>query len=215
MSTISAEGASHRKVEAYTKPECIYNITQELLGGGGGGSGSAVVPTYMNFIKWYCFPVNHQEVAAMTAVHEHCLELLPLQNYLDRQLFSNRVDIALEVFFSVDILLFTTTSLVMIMIIVNIIINLACYWSRTDLLTDCMTAIRCNLSILNNVFILDAKTSDNSHALFHLTLVIITNSTCNLKSVNFSENNFRKRANHNVSNIHYDQDNNKKNACFF
>ena len=87
ISTVTKDGVQH-KVEAYTKPECIYNITCKLLGS---------VPTYLNFTKWYCYHVNHPEVLAMTAVREHILELMSLQYYVDRQLFTNRVEIVLEV----------------------------------------------------------------------------------------------------------------------
>jgi hypothetical protein len=86
ISTVTKDGV-HHKVEALTKPECIYTITNQLLG---------AVPTYLNFTKWFCYPVQHSEVSAMTDVREHILELVPLQNYVDRQLFTNRVDIALE-----------------------------------------------------------------------------------------------------------------------
>jgi len=86
ISTVTKDGVQH-KVEAYTKPECIYNITCKLLG---------YVPTYLNFTKWYCYHVNHPEVLAMTAVREHILELMSLQYYVDRQLFTNRVEIVLE-----------------------------------------------------------------------------------------------------------------------
>ena len=92
----------HHKVEALTKPECIYTITNQLLG---------AVPTYLNFTKWFCYPVQHPEVSAMTAVREHILELVPLQNYVDRQLFTNRVDIALEVLLHCRFLFAPTTSL--------------------------------------------------------------------------------------------------------
>lgn len=37
----------------------------------------------------------------MTASLEHTLELLPLQNFIDRQLFTNRVQVTLEVHLSI------------------------------------------------------------------------------------------------------------------
>jgi len=86
ISTVSRDGV-HTKVEAVTKPECIYTITCQLL---------SVTPTYNNFTKWYCYPVQHSQVATMTAVREHIIELLPLQFYVDRQLFTKHVEIALE-----------------------------------------------------------------------------------------------------------------------
>ena len=87
ISTVSRNGV-HTKVEAVTKPECIYTITQHLHN---------LTPTYNNFTKWYCYPVQHSQVATMTSVREHILELLPLQFYVDRHLFTKRVEIALEV----------------------------------------------------------------------------------------------------------------------
>ena len=81
------------KVEAETKPECIYNVCSGLVG---------APPSYTNFTKWFSYPVNHAEVAAMTANLEHILELLPLQNHLDRQMYTNRVEVALEVHISIN-----------------------------------------------------------------------------------------------------------------
>ena len=79
------------KIEALTKPECIYNICEGLLGS---------PPSYSSFTKWFSYPVNHPEISTMTANLEHTLELLPLQNHLDRQLFTNRVEVMLEVHIS-------------------------------------------------------------------------------------------------------------------
>jgi len=79
------------KIEALTKPECIYNICEGLLGS---------PPSYSSFTKWFSYPVNHPEISTMTANLEHTLELLPLQNHLDRQLFTNRVEVMLEGVFS-------------------------------------------------------------------------------------------------------------------
>jgi len=83
--------SSLEKIEAVTKPECVYNICQGLVG---------APPSFNNFVKWFCYPVIHPEISNMTCNLEHILELLPLQNYLDRQLFTNRVEITLEGVFS-------------------------------------------------------------------------------------------------------------------
>jgi len=79
------------KIEAITKPECIYNICEGLVGS---------PPSYLNFTKWFSYPVLHPEISSMTSTLEHILELLPLQNFIDRQLFTNRVEITLEGIFS-------------------------------------------------------------------------------------------------------------------
>jgi hypothetical protein len=87
---VSTAGSAPRRIEAETKPECIYNICESLLG---------TPPGFNNFIKWYSYPVGHSETSRMTSTLEHVLELLPLQNHIDRQLFTNRVPIVLEVFY--------------------------------------------------------------------------------------------------------------------
>jgi hypothetical protein len=48
-------------------------------------------------MKWYSYPVSHGETSRMASSLEHILELLPLQNHVDRQLFTNRVPVVLEV----------------------------------------------------------------------------------------------------------------------
>ena len=95
--SVSSAGSAARRIEAETKPECIYNICENLLG---------TPPSFNNFIKWYSYPLNHTETSRMTSSLEHILELLPLQNHIDRQLFTNRVPIVLEVP-GVQILVFT------------------------------------------------------------------------------------------------------------
>ena len=56
-------------------------------------------PGFNNFVKWYTYPVFHSETSRMTASLEHILELLPLQNHIERQLFTNRVQVVLEVLY--------------------------------------------------------------------------------------------------------------------
>ena len=85
--SVLSEGRVARRVEAETKPECIYNICKNLLG---------APPSFHNFIKWYSYPVNHSETRRMSSSLDHFLKLLPLQNHIDRQLFTNRVPVVLE-----------------------------------------------------------------------------------------------------------------------
>ena len=89
------------KLDAVTKPECVYKICEGLLGS---------PPSFLNFIKWFCYPVHHPEISRMTANLEHILELLPLQNFIDRQLFTNRVQVTLEVHLSINNARFTITT---------------------------------------------------------------------------------------------------------
>jgi hypothetical protein len=88
--SLSAAGSAAKRIEAETKPECIYNICESLLG---------APPSFNNFIRWFTYPVFHSETSRMTASLEHILELLPLQNHIDRQLFTNRVQVVLEVLY--------------------------------------------------------------------------------------------------------------------
>lgn len=85
--SLAVAGSAAKRIEAETKPECIYNICESLLG---------APPGFNNFVKWYTFPLQHTETSRMTASLEHILELLPLQNHIDRQLFTNRVQVVLE-----------------------------------------------------------------------------------------------------------------------
>ena len=87
--SITSNASTVEKIEAITKPECVYKICVGLAGG--------VQPSYNNFTKWFCYPSNHPEISNMTVGLEHTLELLPLQNFIDRQLFTNRVELKLEV----------------------------------------------------------------------------------------------------------------------
>lgn len=89
--TITNSGNVSRP-DAVTKPECIYKICEGILGS---------PPSFINFIKWFCYPILHPEISRMTASLEHTLELLPLQNFIDRQLFTNRVQVTLEVHLSI------------------------------------------------------------------------------------------------------------------
>jgi len=86
--SITSNASTVEKIEAITKPECVYKICVGLAGG--------VQPSYNNFTKWFCYPSNHPEISNMTVGLEHTLELLPLQNFIDRQLFTNRVELKLE-----------------------------------------------------------------------------------------------------------------------
>ena len=99
--SVSAAGCAAKRIEAETKPECIYNICESLLG---------APPGFNNFVKWYTYPVFHSETSRMTASLEHILELLPLQNHIERQLFTNRVQVVLEVLYPrVGILIFISS----------------------------------------------------------------------------------------------------------
>ena len=74
----------------------------------------------------------------MTCNLEHILELLPLQNYLDRQLFTNRVEITLEVHHPIPIFR----------------LNLLCSFSRfSGLLTD-LNAVELSLLLVTLSFLI-------------------------------------------------------------
>jgi hypothetical protein len=85
--TANVIGSTIQKVEAETKPECIYKICESLLG---------TSPDFNNFMKWYSYPVNHTETHRMVSVLEPILELLPLQIHIEQQLFKNKVQVVLE-----------------------------------------------------------------------------------------------------------------------
>jgi hypothetical protein len=87
IASVSCAGSPAHRIEAESKPECIYNICESLLG---------IPPSYHNFIKWYSYPVNHSETRRMSARLEHILELLPLQNHIDQQLLMNNVPVVLK-----------------------------------------------------------------------------------------------------------------------
>jgi predicted subunit of tRNA(5-methylaminomethyl-2-thiouridylate) methyltransferase len=76
-----------KRIEAETKPECIYRICESLLGS---------PPEFDNFMKWYSYPVDHSETSRMSSCLDKILELLPLQNYIERQLYTKRVPVVLE-----------------------------------------------------------------------------------------------------------------------
>ena len=77
-------------VEAETGAECLYKVVEGLLGG--------ETPDYDNFIRWWCHPSFSSQVNTMSGAHmEHILEMLPLQNHLQRSLRTQRVNLNLEV----------------------------------------------------------------------------------------------------------------------
>jgi predicted subunit of tRNA(5-methylaminomethyl-2-thiouridylate) methyltransferase len=76
-----------KRIEAETKPECIYRICESLLGS---------PPEFDNFMKWYSYPVDHSETSRMSSCLDKILELLPLQNHIERQLYTKRVPVVLE-----------------------------------------------------------------------------------------------------------------------
>jgi|688.fasta_scaffold21824_5 hypothetical protein len=86
IASVSWTGNPALQIEAETKPECIYSICESLLG---------KPLSYHNFIKWYSYPVNHSEIRCMSARLKHILELLPLQNHIDKQLVMNNVPVVL------------------------------------------------------------------------------------------------------------------------
>lgn len=86
-SCVYRAGSANQRIEAKTKPESIYNICKSLL---------SASPNYYNFIKWYSYPINHSEINRMVSTLQAILELLPLQNYIDWQLFTNGIPIVLE-----------------------------------------------------------------------------------------------------------------------
>ena len=79
--------ATPRRIEAETKPECVYNICKSLLG---------TPPGFDNFIKWYSYPVNHSEINRMSSSLEYILELLPLQKNIAQQLHMSQISVVLE-----------------------------------------------------------------------------------------------------------------------
>jgi hypothetical protein len=85
--SVSRGGSLPLRIEAETKPECIYSICESLLG---------APPGFNNFMKWYSYPVNHSETSRMSSSLDQILELLPLQNHVERQLFAKRVPVVLE-----------------------------------------------------------------------------------------------------------------------
>ena len=85
--SVSRAGSPASRIKAETKPECIYNICENLLG---------APPDFNNFIKWYSYPVNHSEIILMSSSLERIYELLPLQDHIFQKLFTNRVPIVLE-----------------------------------------------------------------------------------------------------------------------
>jgi hypothetical protein len=85
IANVSFAGRPPLRIEAETKPECIYNICETLL---------SKPPDFNNFIKWYSYPVNHSETCHMLSSLDHILELLPLQNHIEQQL--NQTPVVLE-----------------------------------------------------------------------------------------------------------------------
>jgi hypothetical protein len=47
-------------------------------------------------MKWYSYPVDHSETSRMSSCLDKILELLPLQNHIERQLYTKRVPVVLE-----------------------------------------------------------------------------------------------------------------------
>jgi len=76
-----------QRLEATSKPECLFYIFQIILG---------TPLAYNNFIKWYSYHSYHSEVARMMSTLNYIDELIPLQNYIDQQLFYKKIPIALE-----------------------------------------------------------------------------------------------------------------------
>jgi hypothetical protein len=79
------------RIEAETKPECIYNICKTVL---------KTPPVFNEFMMWYSYLVNHNEINSMVSTLQYILELLPLQNHIDQQLFTNRIPVVLEGIYS-------------------------------------------------------------------------------------------------------------------
>lgn len=75
-----------KQIRAETKPECIYKIYEKLLEASSG---------FLN-IKCFTYPIFHSETIRMKESLKHILELLPLQNYIEWQLFSNKVRVILD-----------------------------------------------------------------------------------------------------------------------
>jgi hypothetical protein len=84
-------GSALLRIEAETKPECIYNICQTVLN---------TPPVLNQFMMWDIYLVNHNEINNMVSTLQYILELLPLQNHIDHQLFMNRIPIVLEGIYS-------------------------------------------------------------------------------------------------------------------
>lgn len=83
-------GAGKVAVEGESGAECLYKVVQALLGG--------ARPEYNNFIRWRCYPSFSAEVNTMAGARlEHIMEMLPLQNHLQRSLKQNRVPLNMEV----------------------------------------------------------------------------------------------------------------------
>jgi hypothetical protein len=85
--SVTCGGSVPLRIEAETKPECIYSICESLLG---------APPGFDNFMKWYSYPVNHSEIHHMSSSLDQILDLLPLQKYVEQQLFTERVPVVLE-----------------------------------------------------------------------------------------------------------------------
>jgi hypothetical protein len=76
-------------VEAESCAEALYKVVQALLG--------KETPDYNNFIKWWCYPSFSSEVNTIAgATLEHILEMLPLQNHIQRMLRQRRIQLNME-----------------------------------------------------------------------------------------------------------------------
>lgn len=87
MASVSISNKLPQKIHAKSKPECLFFIFQAVLG---------AKITYNQFIKWYSYPVNHPIKTRMLETLDHIIELLPLQHYIDQQLFVKKVPVVLK-----------------------------------------------------------------------------------------------------------------------